>query len=447
MPALQYPPGPRGHPFTGSMPEYARDQLGFLTHCGREYGDLVHIRFGPVRSYLLNHPDLIEQALVTNYRSYVKGPAIRNNRVLFGNGLLSSEGDFWRGQRRLAQPAFRRDRIDGYVDTMVKVAERHTASWQDAGTTDVHETMTRITVDIAARTLFDTDVSDRTSYVGESVRLAQDALHFKITNLFVLRLPEWLPFPVNLALRRAARGLEALVHRTIEERRRSGQDHGDLLSSLLATRDEDGRPMPDRQLRDEVITLLVAGFETSAIALTWSLHLLAEHPEVQDRLAGELDRVLQGRTPNASDRENLTYTEQVVLESMRLYPPAWAIARTAVENTRIGDFSIPRGALVFASQWVTHRDERWFPEPEQFAPERWTPEFMKSLPRHAYFPFGGGPRICIGNTFAMTEAVMALATICRRWRFAPVPEHPIILQPAITLRPKHGVRLRLCKQR
>lgn len=442
MPPL--PPGPKGTLIKGVLDRYRRDPLGFFSACARDYGDFVPMRFGPQWIYLLSHPDTIDEVLVRNYRSFVKGQALRKNRRVFGNGLLTSEGEFWRHQRKLAQPAFHRERVNAYAATMVEATLRRTAQWRDGEVRDVHDEMMRITMEIAAKTLFGTAVDDIADEVAGCLHVLQTGVMRRFQAL--VNLPDWFPTPTHVRLLRAVRTLDRIVYGFIDERRRSGEDRGDLLSALLQAQAEDGARMTNRQLRDEVLTLFLAGHETTALALTWALMLLAEHPDVAARLAREVDSVLAGRPPTIDDRAKLEYTEWVVLETMRLYPPAWAVARTAIEPVTIGGYRVPRGTMILMLQWVVHRDPRWFDEPEQFRPERWANDLQKRLPRHAYFPFGGGPRTCIGSGFAMVEAVMILAALAQQVSFRMVPNQNLVLQPAITLRPEHGLHMTVCRR-
>lgn len=438
------PPGPKGTLIKGVLDDYRRDALGFFTSCARNYGDFVPLRFGPQKVFLVSHPDMIDEALVQKYRSFVKGPALRNNRRVFGNGLLTSEGDFWRQQRKLAQPAFHRDRVNAYAEVMVDSTLRRISQWQDGETRDIHEEMMRITMEIAAKTLFGTVVEDIAEEVAGCMNLLQTGVMRRFQAL--INLPDWIPTPTHIRLLRAVKTLDRIVYRFIEERRTAGQDRGDLLTALLNARGENNERMSDQQLRDEVLTLFLAGHETTALALTWTLMLLAQNPDIMTRLQQEVDYALDGRPPTIDDRPSLPYTEWVVLESMRLYPPAWAIARTAIEPCSLSGYPVPRGTMILILQWIVHRDPRWFDNPEQFLPERWAGDFAKSLPRHAYFPFGGGPRTCIGNTFSMVEAVMLLATLVQRFSFHLVPGQNIVLQPAITLRPEHGLHMTVCQR-
>ncbi len=436
------PLGPKGHFLLGNLPEIRRDRLGFFSRCAREYGDIVSLRYGPRHIYMLNHPEYIEYVLATHHRNFTKHFALRLNRRVFGNGLLTSESDFWLRQRRLAQPAFHRNRIAAYGEAMVNFTERMLATWRDGETRDVHEAMMRLTLEIIAKTLFDADVAGEASEVGRMMEALMKNFAARVNSAFPL--PERVPTPSNLRLQRATRRVEAVIYRVIQQRRSSGEDRGDLLSLFLQTRHEDdGSPMSDQQLRDEVMTLFLAGHETTAIALSWTWYLLSQHPQVEARLLAELQAALGGRSPSVADLPQLRYTEMVISEAMRLYPPAWAIGREAIQDCEIGGYPVPAGTTLMMSQWVMHRDARYFDHPEAFRPERWADGLATRLPKYAYFPFGGGPRLCIGHAFAMMEAVLLLATIAQKFRLRLVPGHPIEPWPSITLRPKHGLKMML----
>lgn len=432
--------GPRPHFVVGHLPELARDQLGFYRRCAAQYGDIVPFRIASRRCVLFNHPDHIEQILVTHHPDFVKGSLYGVLRPLLGDGLLTSEGDFWRRQRRLAQPAFHRDRVAAYADVMVRHATRLMEPWHDGEVRDVHRDMMRLTLQIVAQTLFDADVTTSAADVGVALEVALGQLQVELNSILAL-LPSAVPTPGRVRLRRSIRRLDALVLGLIAEHRRSGQDRGDLLSTLMHARDEDGSAMSDAQLRDEAMTLILAGHETTALALTWAWHLLALHPPARQRLDEELQAVLGGRPPAAADLPALRYAEAVGLESMRLYPPISVIGREAARDCEIGGHPLPKGTVVALCQWVVHRDARHFTDPDEFRPERWLDGLARRLPRYAYFPFGGGPRLCIGQGFAMMELTLLLATIAQRFRFAPVPGHPVVPQQALTLRPKHGLRM------
>jgi len=414
--------------------------LEYFTGIAREYGDIAGLRILNFKTIFINHPDLIEEVLVTNARLYSKGRVLRANRHVFGEGLLTSEGEFWLRQRRLSQPAFHRARIASYAATMVEYAQRMMDGWRSGEERDVHREMLRLTLQIVGKTLFDTDVERDAQEVGKSLELLLEiGANFRRT-IFV---PHWLPTPANLRVKREVAQIEKILYRIISERRASGRDAGDLLSMLLAAQDEDGSRMTDKQLRDETITLFLAGHETTASTLSWTWWLLAQNPAAEAKLHQELDAVLGERAPTLDDLSKLVYAGHVITESLRLYPAAWGLARLAVQDHEIAGYPVTKGMGVTMAQWVVHRDKRWYDAPEEFRPERWENDLLKRLPRFAYFPFGGGPRQCIGNTFALMEATLILATIARKFRLRLVPNHPVVPLASIALRPRHGVRVKL----
>ena len=443
MVAAAVPAGPKGGRVLGNMREFNRDTLGFIERCAREFGDVVLTRFLYVPAYFLFNPEHIEYVLATGAKNFVKAMSLRSPFFLrlVGDGLVTSDGEFWRRQRRLAQPAFHRDRVASYGETMVEHAERALARWHDGEERDAHEEMMLLTQSIVAQTLFSADVSRDAREIGEALSHIVRPFSSQATLKWIL--DNRLPTPAHLRFNRDVEKIDRFVYRIIAERRASGEDTGDLLSMLLRAQDEDGSRMTDRQLRDEVMTLFLAGHETTALALTWAWYLLARNPEAESALHAELEEVLSGRAPTFADLPRLRYTEWVVKESMRLYPPAYAVGREAVRDCEVGGYRIPEGMQVFAFQWAVQRDARWYDEPEAFRPERWREEAAARLPKFAYFPFGGGPRQCIGNSFAMMEAVLVLATIARRFRLRLVPGHAVELLPAMSLRPRDGVRVKL----
>jgi len=360
-----------------------------------------------------------------------------------GEGLLTSEGEHHRRQRRLAQPAFHRQRIVGYGAIMTDYAARARERWQNGATVDIAEEMNRLTLAIVGKTLFDADVEAESREIGEALTTILSL--FNQVMLPYTGLLQKFPLPANRRFQRAAERLDATIYRMIQEHRAGGVDRGDLLSMLLAAQDEEGGGggMTDKQVRDEAMTIFLAGHETTANALAWTWYLLSQNPAVETKLHAELDRVLAGRLPNFHDLPQLRYTEMVLAESMRLFPPAWVIGRRALTDQPLGPYTIPANAIVICSQYVTHHNRRYFPEPFRFDPERWTPEAKARLPKFAYFPFGGGARICIGESFAWMEGILLLATLAQRWRMRLVPGHPVEPQPRITLRPKHGLRMTL----
>ena len=358
--------------------------------------------------------------LVKNNRNFIKDRVTRSELSILGDGLLTSDGDFWRRQRRLAQPAFHRERVENYAKTMVSYTERMLEDWKVGEERDVHRDMMGLTLEIVAKTLVDADIAGDAEKVGEA--LGEIMAHFSDqgSGVFLRMIPDSVPTPSNLRFRRANKRLEEFIYGIIEKRRRSGRDTGDLLSMLLHARDEDGSRMSDKQLRDELMTIVMAGHETTAIALSWTFYLLGKHPEVEEKLCSELEATLDGRPPTVEDLPRLSYTDAVIKESMRLYPPAWAIGREALEDCEIGGFHVPAKTQLFISQYVVHHDPRYFENPEAFAPERWADDLEKRLPKFAYFPFGGGPRLCIGQSFARMEAALLLATIVQNFRLEPV---------------------------
>ncbi|MGH9594511.1 MAG: cytochrome P450, partial [Bryobacteraceae bacterium] len=405
---------------------------------------IYHCRFIRYHVYFLNRPDYIEQVLIADHRKFIKGRALQANRELFGNGLLTSEGEFWQRQRKLSQPAFHRERIAAYGATMVARSLAMLDTWKPGEERDVHQEMMALTLDIAARTLFDVEIAPETARIGRALGQVMEVSARPERILKTLRL---VSFRSEARYRRGVKELDEIVFGMIRERRAStakgASARGDLLSMLLAARDDDGKGMSDQQLRDEVLTLLLAGHETTAIALSWAWYLLSQNPEARAKLHAELAGVLAGRPPEFADLPRLPYTERVIKESLRLYPPAYIILRLAIQDCAVGGYTVPRGSSVGISPWVMHRLPKYFPDPLQFNPDRWTEEFTRCLPRFAYFPFGGGPRVCIGSQFAMMEAVLILATVAQRFSFALVPGHRVEMFPSITLRPKNGIPMRL----
>jgi cytochrome P450 len=425
----------------GNAFEPRGDPIGYFTKCIHEYGDIVFLRFLGVPLCLLNRPDCIESVLVTQHNNFEKSKDYRALRRVLGNGLLTSEGEFWRRQRKLVQPAFHQERIAAYTEIMVAYTERMLASWKEGQGLDVHEAMMRLTLDIVAKTLFDTDVSREAEDVGAALQFLMGK--FMRQAAFAFLLPDSIPIPTTRRLRRAVGQLDKVIYEILRRRRASGTMSGDLLSVLLQAQDDEGLGMTDRQLHDEIMTLFLAGHETTANALSWTWLLLGQHPEVEEKLVEELRRVLGGRAPTASVLPQLTYTEMVLREAMRLYPPVWVIGRRALAPFRLGSYELPAETNVVMSQLITHRDAKYFPEPERFDPDRWRPNDPRNLalPRFAYFPFGGGPRVCIGAGFSMMEAVLLLATIAQNFKLTLVPGQTIEKLPSVTLRPKSGIRV------
>jgi cytochrome P450 len=436
------PPGPSGRGLGGDLREFSADRLGTLARWAREYGDVVSARFGPKRILFVNHPDIVEEVLVHQNRKFIKHYRLRQAKLTLGEGLLTSEGEFWRAQRKLMQPAFHRERIAAFGELMVEFTERLIASWEDGQTRDLQADMMRLTLEIVAKALFGAELGGESAEVGAAMETLMH--NFVASTARAIIVPRWVPTPSNLRSAAAVRRLDRVLYHIIGQRRESGEGGGDLLSMLLHAQDEEsGRRMTDRQLRDECMTLFLAGHETTANTLSWAWYLLSQHPEAEAKLHEELDRVLEGRLPTLADLPRLPYTENVVNEALRLYPPAWMLGRESTEPVELGGYRIPRGMTIFMTACVIHRDPRWYDEPDAFRPERWADGLLHRIPRYAYFPFGGGPRICIGNNFALMESALVLATIARKYRLRLAPDAVVEPLPSMTLRPAHGLKMNL----
>jgi cytochrome P450 len=425
----------------GVMRDFNRDQLGFIERTREEFGDIVWMRFLYVPALFLYHPDEVEYVLVTNARNFIKSMSLRSNffQRLVGNGLLTSQGEEWKRQRRLSQPAFHRERVASYAQVMVDYTKRLTAKWIEGENRDVHPDMMRLTLEIVVQCLFSADVSTDVDEVGATLNELVKPFASQATLGWILN--NRLPTPAHLRFHGLAKKIDKVVYRIISEHRGSGEDRGDLLSMLLAARDGDGSQMSDRQLRDEVMTLFLAGHETTALTLAWSWYLLGTHPEAEQNFHAELDEVLGGRAPTMADLPRLKFTEQIAKECMRLYPPAFGLGREAIHDCDIGGYRVPKGTQVFMFQWATQRDARFYDKPNEFRPERWTEDFIEHLPKYAYFPFGGGPRACIGASFATMEIILCLATIGQKFRLEIDQDHPVSIYPAMSLRPKDGIKV------
>jgi cytochrome P450 len=440
------PARPPWRDFFLMMRAFNTNVLTGLTLVHQRYGDFVRTRL-PLQLYFVADPRAIEEILVKKADAFRKDRTSKLLARVVGNGLLVNEGESWRRQRRLVQPAFHHQQLQSYAALMVGAIERARAGWRDGETRDVHADMMGVTLDIVAESLFGADVSAAASDIGHIIGDLMEQFGRVLGLSGRFQPPAWVPTPANRRLRRTSRRLDALIQGIIEARKRSGETRDDLLSLLIRARDEGGGQMTDAQVRDEAVILFLAGHETTALALTYALYLLATHPGAQARLDDEVDRVLGGRSPGLGDLEKLTFTEAVILESMRLYPPAWGLGRQAAVPVEITGYTFPKGAEFVLSPWVVHRDARIFDDPEAFKPERWENDLQRRLPRFGYFPFGGGPRVCIGNRFAMMEAKLVLASAVQRFRFDPTPATAINLFPSVTLRPRGGVRLRLVERR
>lgn len=438
------PPRYPSPPIVGALVEMRRDPLALMMRVAR-HGDLVGISFPGLKAHLLAHPDYARHALVDNYRNYGKQTrGYQMLRIGLGDGLVTSEGDFWRRQRRIAQPAFHRRRIAAFAELMVNATRDMVDRWsaQKTSEIDIDKEMMALTLRIVGESLLSTDLSDDTDEVGSAVTTLLHGMMKRIT--LPVQIPLTIPTPMNRRLRSALDNLDAVIFRIIRERRTSEAGERDLLDMLIAARDEEtGEAMTDQQLRDELITMVLAGHETTSNALTWTFGLLSRHPAVEEKLMAEIDTVLSDRDPTLDDLPQLAYTEAVIKESMRLYPPVWAVARSVTREDQIGGYTLPAGAIVFISPYVLHRDARFWPNPEGFRPERFIGDAAKDHHKHAYLPFIFGPRQCIGAGFAMLEAQLILATVLRRYALHLVAGQRIVPQAEVTLRPRYGMRMHL----
>jgi cytochrome P450 len=438
------PPGPKGHFLVGSLPEIQRDELDFLMQQVHAHGDVVHLRVVNHPVYILSHPRDIEIVLVNKASNFIKSVFLRESKALFGDGLLTSEGSLWQQQRRALQPAFNHEHVLSYTRTMSDSAARMLATWQDGEERDVHQDMTRLTMEIVAKVLFGEEL------VTEAAQACDAFGRFfkQYDERFGLYLiPEWLPTPENLRYRRSIKRLDEIVLKIIRGKTTNGNGHSpDVLSALLRALEGRNKKIEERQVRDEMMTLFFTGHETTALALAWTFYLLGQNPDKEVKLHAEITSVLEDRTPVFPDLAHMPYLEMVFKESLRLYPPAFGVVREALTDCEIGGYPIPKGATLAMFQWSVHRDPRFFDRPDEFLPERWENDFAKTLPRCAYFPFGAGPRLCIGNTFAQAEVPMLLAAILQKFQLKLVPGHRVATAPSLTLRPLNGIRVTLKKR-
>ena len=435
------PPGPRGTIIAGNLQRFRADLLDFLLATARDYGPLASFRVGRRRLFLASGPDLIEQVLVTDSKYYIKHFGAQAFKPVLGNGLVTSEGELWQRQRKLIQPAFLRNRVQTYALVMAELTNRRLDSWSSGKLVWIDKEFETLTSQIALKTLFDLDDPGDRDRFGEALHLAFDLMTARLRQGF--KLPLWIPTPANLRLQKAIAELDRRVQNFIASGRSRRQLGEDLLSRLLLAQHEDGTRMNDRLLRDEAMTLYLAGHETTSQTLTWTWYLLSQHRDVEEKLASEWQNTLAGKTPTAETLPRLSYTAAVIAESMRLFPPVYVIGREATTDVELGGYCVKRGYTVLMSQWVNHRDSTYFPEPEDFRPERWADGLAKRLPKFAYYPFGGGQRMCVGNTFALMEATIILAAVGQEYRFTLDPDAVIGLKPQITLLPTNAIPVTL----
>ena len=440
MAALLRPPGPAAGFFSGGLVRFRRDPLTYLERVQADYGSFAYFQAGHQHIYYVNEPELIREVLVTRSGLFTKSRILQRAKSLLGEGLLTNEGTSHLRQRRMVQPAFYRDHLVTYGAQMVALADKACHRWRNEAKLDIDQEMMRLTLAIVGQTLFSADVEDEAPQVGE-------AMNALIAIMPLLMLPgsqfiEYVPLPVTRRYLKAAKLVEATIFRIMNERRASAGNPDDLLSMLMNARDPEGddHAMSDKQVRDEALTLFLAGHETTATALAWTWYLLAQHPDAEAALHAELAHVLGDRLPTFDDLPRLRYTQQIFAESMRLYPPAWAIGRMAREPLELGGYTLPAKSIVLLSPYLMHRNPRFWPDPDRFDPARWADgDFYKR--DFTYFPFGGGPRICVGERFAWMEGVLLLAVIAQRWRFRLEPGHRVERKALITLRAKNGIKV------
>ena len=438
------PPGPKGTPILGMALMLRKDPLAGMREMARDYGDVVRFHVMMQERTLVNRPDLINQVLVVQHSKFHKSELTRRITArILGQGLLISEGEFWRRQRRLAQPAFHRSRINGYGATMLDLAQNHIRGWRDGDRRNMSQEMTALTLDIAVKTLFGTTLPEEKNHIGQALSyLMRYSLR---RNRLPFRIPETWPTPANRRADRELQFIDRLVYRIIDERRSetNGHEHDDLLALLMGAMDEDGTQMTPQQLHDETMTLFLAGHETTAQMLGWTWYALSRNPEVESKLYEELHGVLAGRAPGVEDLPRLPYLRAVMNEALRLYPPAYILARETMEPCELGGYDIHVGSTVVISQWIMHRDPRYYDDPESFRPERWLDGLQDRLPPGAYFPFSLGPRRCIGEGFALLEAAIVIGLLAQKFQFRMVPGVEIVPEPLVTLRPRQPIQMTL----
>lgn len=438
MSDLPLPPGPKKKFLGDRLLSLQRDPLRYAQRLQTKYGDVVHFMIGTQHVVMLNHPDLIHDVLATHNRNFTKGYTLQQAKRIVGEGLLTSEGEYHLNHRRLMQPIFHRQQIGNFAPVMVEFAMRTAARWQEGTTFNIGRQMEGLTLAIATKTLLGADIEAEAPELGQAVNELMDL--FNPLMLLMADILIKLPVPPRQRLYRSTARMDKTIYRLIAEHRTSGAGD-DLLALMLRAQEgeADAVRMTDAQLRDEVFIIMLAGYETLANTMTWLWYLLTTHPEVEAEFHAELDRVLQGRTPTLADVDKLTYTRQVLSEGLRLYPPVWFLDRRALADYTVAGYHVPAGSLLLMSQWLMHRDPRFYSDPTRFNPHRWTPEMQDALPRYAYFPFGGGPRVCIGEQFAWMEGILLLATIGQRWRVRVQSPEDVRIAPGMNLRPKKGM--------
>ena len=442
------PPSVKRDFIGGHALSFRRRTTEFMSDLAK-IGDVTHFFVGKQIAYFINTPELIRDVFVTNHQKFHKGLGLQKMKRLLGEGLLTSEEDFHLRQRRMIQPAFHRQRIANYAASMVEFGEKLGNEWKDGEMREISAEMMRLTLYIVSKTLFNANVESEAAEIAESIDKMLSGFNLMMM-LPSITLLEKMPFSPFKGYHLAQEKIDSIIYKIINERRKTGNDAGDLLSMLLLAQDEDdGGKMTDKQVRDEALTLFLAGHETTANALVWTWYLLSQNPEAEKKFHEEIDRIFPNKElPKFEDYPKLRYTEAVLAESMRLFPPAWIVGRTALTEYKIGDYKLEKDDLIFASPYVMHRDRRFWTNADKFQPERWLTEnaVKEASQKFTYFPFGGGVRRCIGEQFAWTEGVLLLATLARKWKLRLSPEQKIVLRPLVTLRSKFGMKMRVEKR-
>jgi cytochrome P450 len=439
MPTIVYPPGPKTDYPLQHLFSLSKDPIGFISKLSRTSEKIIYFPMGGRPTYILNHPDLIQEVLATQHQNFTKGSGLIRLKQILGDGLITSEDPLHLRQRRLSQPAFHRQRIAAYGAVMSDVAYKARERWQEGQTMDIEPETARITMAIVGKTLLNADVEGEAPEIAQAVDTMRERFHIAVFP--GMQLLDKLPLPHNFRFNKARKRLNDTIYRMIKDRRDSGADQGDLLSMLILARDTEGDKggMTDLQVRDEAMTIFLAGYETITNTLTWTWYLLSQHPEVEKKFHEELDQALAGKVPTMEDLAKLPYTQMILTEAMRLYPAAWMIAREPLDECQIGGYTIPANSILFMCPYAIQRLPEYYPDPEKFDPERWAGKAKDSRPRFAYFPFGGGPRQCIGEPYALMEGALIMATLAQKWKFKMKEGHPVAIQANVTIRPKYGM--------
>lgn len=439
---ISTPPGPKGIPVLGSSLDYFKDILKFLLYLKNEFGDIAYFRLGNRSMYMVSEPELVKDVLVTHNRNFRKSRALQRSKLVVGEGLLTSEADLHLKQRRMMQPVFHNNKISAYSDSICEYTMKISADWKNGDVIDIHKSVMKITLGVVVKTLFSADIDSESSEIGEALTVIMKQfprLLFPFSEYF-----DNLPIPGNFKRKMAIDKLDKIIYKMIESRRNDKNKYDDLLALLIdATDEQENTQMDDTQLRDEAMTLFIAGQESTANAITWTLYLISTSPEVLQKIHQEIEEVIGDGMPTWEDYQKMRYLISVFTESLRLYPPAWAVVRRAISDYKLDKYIVPAGADILMSQYVIHRDKRFYADPNAFKPERWSEEFRKNLPQYAFFPFGGGPRRCIGEGFAWMEGVLILATLLKNWNLNTYNVSDVIPDPLVTLRPKNGLMMKL----